>query len=63
MKLEVVPGVELLVDPEAEPPPPTPPVFATTLAAPWPFGHKTGSGLSSIDVETAWRDPLVGDTT
>jgi hypothetical protein len=53
MKLEVVPGVELVEEPEAEPPPPTPPVLWTTLAAPWPFGHKTASGLASVEVEAA----------
>jgi hypothetical protein len=49
MKLDVVPGVAVLVGAEPVPPPWTPPVLLTTLAGPLPLGHLGASPLSSAD--------------
>jgi hypothetical protein len=63
MKLEVVPGVDVDVADDPELFAFTPPVAFLTLAAPWPFGQRTASRLSSVDVEAAACGPPVGEWT
>jgi hypothetical protein len=63
MKLDVVPGVNVDVADDPELFAFTPAVAFLTLAAPCPFGHRTASGLSSIDVDAVAGEPPVGETT
>jgi hypothetical protein len=62
MKLEVVPGVDVDVADDPELLAFTPPDAFLTLAAPWPFGHRTASRLSSVEVEASASEPPVCET-